>query len=60
MDIYQRIDDELADADGWWHQSTQMHLHDAARKLLLVGMGEQDAFEIIEEVYRAACNEFGT
>lgn len=59
MTIYERINSELAGPDGFWSSDTEDRLHAAAKRLLLVGMGEEDAFAIIEDVFLACCSEYG-
>lgn len=47
------------DEDGWWKSGSQEKYEEAAEKLLAKGFSEDEAAELLEDLYFAATDCFG-
>lgn len=58
--IFERIRDEIAGDDGFWNSSSEETFVEAAKKLQLIGMGDEEILEMLSDLYSAVAAEFGS
>ena len=57
-DIDEKID-KIPGHDGWWKSRTRVTFYDAAAVLVCRGMSDDQAVELLQELYDAVAEEFG-
>jgi hypothetical protein len=45
--------------DGWWKSSSEQGYLVAARRLIALGMSEDDAIDLLDDLYHAAAECYG-
>lgn len=57
-DFHAKID-KIPGDDGWWKNSTGDVYRDAATELVVKGFTQNEALELLEELFHAAAGEYG-
>jgi len=59
MDLYDWIEVELPNEDGWWSDENMNNFVECAKILKGKGVDEKTIKEIFEKLYNAVSNEYG-
>lgn len=58
-DSFERKVEAIAGPDGWWKSNTGETYHEAAGKLIELGLAEDEAVEFLRKLHGASAQEFG-